>query len=143
MTPKFSLSYLQSGRPLANRIMYMILVMAWLLPSLAFAQDASSTVSTTCGFMGSVSTVLNALSIVVVTIAIIFTGYKVAFAHARISEVAPVLIGAVLIGAASQIANMFLKGSAGSSACSTTTTGLVPHALDHVAAVVHLLTTYA
>jgi type IV secretion system protein VirB2 len=147
MTSKapFSLAYLQSGRPLANRIVYMILLMALILPSLALAQDTSGTTTTTCGFLSTVSGVLNAVSIVVVTIAIIFTGYKVAFAHARISEVAPVMIGAILIGAASQIANIFLKSSASSNgATACTTTGMVVHhALDHVAAVVHLLTTYA
>jgi type IV secretion system protein VirB2 len=146
MTPKvpFSLAYFQSGRPLANRIMFMILLMAWILPNLALAQtDSSGTVTTTCGFLGNVQLVLNAISIVVVTIAIIFTGYKVAFAHARISEVAPVLIGAVLIGAASQIANIFLKNSAGGSACSQTSGFMIHHALDHVAAVVHILATYA
>jgi type IV secretion system protein VirB2 len=150
MTPKapFSLAYFQSGRPLANRIVFMLLVMALLLPGLALAQqDTSGTTQTTCGFLTTVSGILNAVSIVVVTIAIIFTGYKVAFAHARISEVAPVLIGAVLIGAASQIANIFLKTSSsnnGATACTGTTTSMVVHhALDHVAAVVHLLTTYA
>jgi type IV secretion system protein VirB2 len=149
MTSKapFSLAYLQSGRPLANRIVFMILLMAWILPSLVFAQDTSGTTTTTCSFLTTVSGILNAVSIVVVTIAIIFTGYKVAFAHARISEVAPVLIGAILIGAASQIANIFLKSSSsnnGATACSGTTTSMVVHhALDHVAAVVHLLTTYA
>jgi type IV secretion system protein VirB2 len=151
MTPKapFRLASLQPGSPLANRIVLMILLMACILPSLALAQggDTSGTTNTTCGFLTTVSGILNAVSIVVVTIAIIFTGYKVAFAHARISEVAPVLIGAVLIGAASQIANIFLKTSSsnnGATACSGTTTSMVVHhAMDHVAAVVHLLTTYA
>jgi type IV secretion system protein VirB2 len=147
MTPKapFRLASLQAGSPLANRIVLMIVLMAMILPGMALAQgDQSGTVTTTCGFMSNVTVVLNAISIVVVTIAIIFTGYKVAFAHARISEVAPVLIGAVLIGAASQIANIFLKSSAnsgGATACSAAS--LVPHTLDHVAAVVHLITTYA
>jgi type IV secretion system protein VirB2 len=148
MTPKapFRLAHLQSGSPLANRIVFMIVLMALILPGLALAQgDTSGTTTTTCGFLTTVSGILNAVSIVVVTIAIIFTGYKVAFAHARISEVAPVLIGAVLIGAASQIANIFLKSSStsnGDTACSTTGM-VVHHALDHVAAVVHLLATYA
>lgn len=110
-----------------------------LLPGMAFAQTASETASTTCGFFGSIATVLNAVSIIVVTIAIIFTGYKVAFAHARIGEVAPVLIGAILIGAASQIARMFLGNSAGNNACSATT-GMLVHFIDRYADVVqHLL----
>ena len=44
----------------------------------------------------------------VVTIAVIFAGYQIAFAHKRISEVSPILIGGVLIGAAGQIARMLL-----------------------------------
>jgi type IV secretion system protein VirB2 len=52
-------------------------------------------------------------SIAVVTIAVIFAGYQIAFAHKRIGDVAPILIGGVLIGAAGQIARMLL-GEAGS-----------------------------
>ncbi|RYG94098.1 MAG: type VI secretion protein, partial [Alphaproteobacteria bacterium] len=47
-------------------------------------------------------------SIAVVTIAVVFAGYQIAFAHKRISDVAPVLIGGFLIGAAAQIARMLL-----------------------------------
>jgi len=113
------------------------------LPSIALAQtDASGTAATACTFFQTVNTVLNVLSMIIVTIAIVFTGYKVAFAHSRISEVAPVLIGAVLIGAASQIAKIFLSNSATSAAC-TATTSVVTHALDHYAVVVHILTHYA
>jgi type IV secretion system protein VirB2 len=63
--------------------------------------------------MTSIKDLLNAISILVVTIAVIFAGYQIAFAHKRIADVAPVLIGAILIGAASQIANMFLATSSG------------------------------
>jgi type IV secretion system protein VirB2 len=139
----FSFAYLRSRRRFANRVAFMILILAWILPSLVLAQDTSGTTTATCGFLTTVSGILNAVSIVVVTIAIIFTGYKIAFAHARIGEVAPVMIGAILIGAASQIANIFLKNSSGASACSATTGALVTHALDHVVAAVHILTTYA
>lgn len=114
----------------------LLLLATLLLPGLAFAQD--DIVGTTCGFFSNISKVLNAISIVVVTIAVIFTGYKVAFAHARIAEVAPVMIGAILIGAASQIAKMFLSSSAGSDACQATGS-LVPHAVDHIAAIAHAL----
>jgi len=58
-----------------------------------------------------VQSLLKAISILVVTIAVIFAGYQIAFAHKRISEVAPVLIGAVLIGAAATIATMFITTS--------------------------------
>lgn len=101
----------------------------WLLPTLAFAQGDA--LGATCGVANSFHTLLNAVSIVVVTIAVIFSGYQIAFAHKRISDVAPVLIGAVLIGAAGQIAKLFL-GDSSADGCSGAT-----------GAVVHLLMNYA
>ncbi|WP_372393507.1 TrbC/VirB2 family protein [Xanthomonas sp. NCPPB 3582] len=64
-----------------------------------------------CGFLNNVTRLLNMGSIAVVTIAVIVAGYQIAFAHKRISEVSPILIGGVLIGAAGQIANMILKNN--------------------------------
>ena len=63
-----------------------------------------------CKFVKNVHTILNLMSVTVVTIAIIFAGYQIAFAHKRISDVAPILIGGVLIGAAGQIAKMLVDG---------------------------------
>ena len=63
---------------------------------------------------------MNLISIAVVTIAVIFAGYQIAFAHKRIADVAPILIGGVLIGAAGQIARM-LVSKTGTDACSATT----------------------
>ncbi|QHG87144.1 MULTISPECIES: TrbC/VirB2 family protein [Xanthomonas] len=73
-----------------------------------------------CGFLNNVKKLLNMGSIAVVTIAVIVAGYQIAFAHKRISEVSPILIGGVLIGAAGQIANMILqnKDAGASSDCS-------------------------
>jgi len=61
-----------------------------------------------CGFFDNIGGLLNLASIAVVTIAIIFAGYQIAFAHKRISDVAPILIGGLLIGAASQVAKMLI-----------------------------------
>jgi len=63
-------------------------------------------------------------------IAIIFAGYQIAFAHKRISDVAPILIGGVLIGAAGQIAKM-LVGNADS--CSAATTSAMMQVLQFFA----------
>jgi type IV secretion system protein VirB2 len=110
-----------------------------ILPGIAFADgDPTELRDTACGFFSNISMVLNAVSIVVVTIAVMFSGYKVAFAHARIAEVTPVLIGAVLIGAASQIAKLFLSNSAGSNQCQPST-GFIPNAIDHIAALAQTL----
>lgn len=61
------------------------------------------------GFFADISGILKTVSVVVITIAIIFSGYQIAFAHKRISDVAPILIGALLIGGASQIAAMLVQ----------------------------------
>lgn len=61
------------------------------------------------GFLNNIGGILNAASIVVVTIAIVFAGYQIAFNNKRISDVAPVLLGGVLIGGASQIAVMLIN----------------------------------
>ena len=118
----------------------MALVSAIVIPGLALADNNGDATTTTCGFLEGVQTLLNAISIVVVTIAIIFSGYQIAFAHKRIGEVAPVFIGAVLIGAASQIANLFLKNSAGTNACTATNAMAAP--LTQFASLTHSLAGY-
>lgn len=61
-----------------------------------------------CSFFDNINGLLNLASIAVVTIAVIFAGYQIAFAHKRIADVAPILIGGLLIGAATQIARMLI-----------------------------------
>lgn len=87
------------------------------VPEFAFAQsgDFSGADGKACGFMKNITGILNIISLAVVTIAIVFAGYQIAFAHKRISDVAPILIGGVLIGAAGQIAKMMLGGNADAS----------------------------
>jgi len=125
---------LHSKRTRVSTFVCLAALLALVLPSVAFGQDATDAITTTCGFASDINKILNAVSIIVVTIAVVFSGYQIAFAHKRIAEVAPVLIGGILIGAASQIANMFLKTSttaSGATACSTTS--LITHLLKHYA----------
>ncbi|MBJ7573602.1 TrbC/VirB2 family protein [Luteimonas sp. MC1828] len=82
-------------------------------PYLALAQGFGGADTKVCGFFENVNGLLNMASIAVVTIAIIFAGYQIAFAHKRIADVAPILIGGLLIGAAAQIARMLLGPEAG------------------------------
>lgn len=77
------------------------------VPALAQV-DYADTDQKVCGFFDNVQGLLNMASIAVVTIAIIFAGYQIAFAHKRIGDVAPILIGGLLIGAAGQVARMLL-----------------------------------
>ena len=104
-----------------------------MLPDLALAQDATGTIDATCKFATNINMILNAISIVVVTIAVIFSGYQIAFAHKRIGDVAPVLIGAVLIGAAGQIAKMFLAGSTTAAGATECTADVITHVLNYYA----------
>ncbi|MCD9030018.1 TrbC/VirB2 family protein [Luteimonas sp. BDR2-5] len=78
------------------------------LPAIAMAQDVSGATNTVNTFFTNITTLLNIASIAIVTIAVIFAGYQIAFNHKRIGDVAPVLIGGFLIGAAAQIARMLL-----------------------------------
>ena len=83
------------------------------VPYLALAQGFGGADVKVCGFFDNLNGLLNMASIAVVTIAIIFAGYQIAFAHKRIADVAPILIGGLLIGAAAQIARMLLGPEAG------------------------------
>lgn len=79
------------------------------LPDLALAEGSFGGAEDKVeSFFSSINSLLNVASIAVVTIAVIFAGYQIAFAHKRISDVAPVLIGGFLIGAAAQIAKMLM-----------------------------------
>ena len=82
-------------------------------PATVLAQAFGGADAKVCGFFDNVNGLLNMASIAVVTIAIIFAGYQIAFAHKRISDVAPILVGGLLIGAATQIARMLLGPEAG------------------------------
>ena len=88
-------------------VLFGALTLLFVCPSaMAQAEDAGDKVS---GFLKTVKKALGPISILVVTIAFIFAGYQIAFNHKRISDVAPVLIGAIIIGAATQLASWFIK----------------------------------
>ncbi len=83
----------------------------------AFATAASglgackNTSDTVKGFVDNLNGILNIISVGVVTIAVIFAGYQIAFAHKRMGDVAPILIGGILIGASAQIAGWVIGTS--------------------------------
>jgi type IV secretion system protein VirB2 len=104
----------------------LIVVCAMTLPGTVLAQDLGGTDTKVCGFFSNINSLLNMASIAVVTIAVVFAGYQIAFAHKRIADVAPILIGGLLIGAAGQIAKMLIGDSA--QTCSATTS-MVMHVL--------------
>lgn len=124
--PSFVETLIRNPRARWAVFLYLAVLTTLLLPELALGQDATDTINTACTFASNVNKILNAISIVVVTIAVVFAGYQIAYAHKRIGDVAPVLVGAILIGAAGQIAKMFLAGStsaAGTAACTASVIG--------------------
>ena len=88
----------------------IIVALFALMPASAWAQDAIGENGAVCKFFSNINNILNIASIAVVTIAVIFAGYQIAFAHKRISDVAPVLIGGLLIGGAAQFAHVHAPG---------------------------------
>lgn len=96
-------------------------------PQLAFAQDGSGAETSVTTFFDNINNLLNVASIAIVTIAVIFAGYQIAFNHKRVGDVAPVLIGGFLIGAAAQIAKMLIPDNP------TSATGMVVHMLINYA----------
>lgn len=100
-------------------------------PGLASAQNFAGTDQKVCGFFQDINGLLNMASIAVVTIAVVFAGYQIAFAHKRIADVAPILIGGVLIGAAGQIAKMLI-GDTGQQ-CQATTAMVMRYLSIHYA----------
>ena len=87
-----------------------LLVTVLAAPDIAFAAggDVGEAGEKVTNFLEQVKTLLKLASIAVVTIAVIFAGYQIAFAHKRIADVAPILIGGFLIGAAGQLATMLI-----------------------------------
>ena len=71
------------------------------LPALALAQGFDK-INTT---VTNVQTILVTISIAVVTIAIIWAGFKMIFQGARLADVANVLIGGTLVGGAAAFAS--------------------------------------
>ena len=91
---------------------YALLAYATTMAAYAQATAPTDGKGVIVGFLNNIGGILNAASIVVVTIAIVFAGYQIAFNNKRISDVAPVLLGGVLIGGASQIAVMLINSGA-------------------------------
>ena len=97
-------------------IVMIVAAIALAYPELALAQDVTGAQGRVTSFFTNINSLLNVASIAIVTIAVIFAGYQIAFIHKRVGDVAPVLIGGFLIGAAAQIAKMLLPDDVTSTA---------------------------
>ncbi len=100
---------------LSNQLEYRVAVglilclSGWLLAPGAWAQTFADACNQVSGFMDNLLLILRVVSVAVVTVAIIFAGFQIAFAHKRISDVAPILIGGLLIGGAAALAGWFTE----------------------------------
>lgn len=100
---------LSSRKPNITLLVMLLIAALCLFAPDVMAQSTGTDAQTKlCGVMKNVYSILKVASILIVTVAIIFAGYQIAFAHKRISDVAPILIGGLLIGAAAQIASMVI-----------------------------------
>lgn len=129
-----NLDIANAQRSLKTVLMAVAFVAAVFVPDV-FAQSTNfgGTDTKVCGFFSNINGLLNIASIAVVTIAVIFAGYQIAFAHKRIGDVAPILIGGLLIGAAGQIAKMLL-GDGNASSCAGSATGAIMNAVQYYSA---------
>lgn len=125
--------YSDNTKRLLNFMIMGTILCLIALPDLAFAQGFQDTGNKVCGFFGSINNILNMSSIAVVTAAVVFSGYQIAFAHKRIGDVAPVLIGGVMIGAAGQIAKMVIGDTGQTCNNGGATTMIVQHLLNRYA----------
>ena len=76
-----------------------------------YAQTSTDAGGKIEGFLKTIKKALGPISVLIVTIAFLFAGFQIAFNHKRIGDVAPVVIGAIVIGAATQLANWFISQS--------------------------------
>lgn len=118
-----NLDIAQAQRSLKTMLMAVAFVAAIFVPDVFAQTNFGGTDKKVCGFFDNINGLLNIASIAVVTIAVIFAGYQIAFAHKRISDVAPILIGGLLIGAAGQIAKMLIGDT--NSSCGGTTAAIM------------------
>jgi type IV secretion system protein VirB2 len=95
--------------PVLNHLALFFFMLAF--SSFALGQTSDDTGTKISGFFKNIVDLLNLASVAVVTIAVIFAGYQIAFANKRISDVAPILFGGLIIGAATQIAKMLVVNS--------------------------------
>ena len=86
-------------KTLMNFVITGFTVGVMMLSPLAYAGLAAGTTMLT-----TIVTWLNGFAILITTVAIMWTGYKVMFKHAQFTDVAAILIGGLLIGGAAAIA---------------------------------------
>lgn len=81
--------------------------------AVVFSNPAFAVVAANIKTMATdISTMLSGISIIVITVAFIFVGYQLAFGGKRFNDVMPIVIGAIIVGSAAQLAAMFAAPAA-------------------------------
>lgn len=76
---------------------------------LTVASNANAQLAKVTTVMDNVSSVMTGAGVVIFTIAIMFAGFKMAFQHAKWSEISNIVIGGILVGGASAIAGWLIN----------------------------------
>lgn len=82
----------------------VVAALMMLAASPAFAQ-----ISKVNTVMGNVQTVLVGVAVTVFTLALMWAGFKMAFQHAKWSEISNIVIGGILVGGAAGIAGWLIN----------------------------------
>lgn len=89
----------------ARTVLFGAILTVGLWASSAYGQAGPPTqIATT---LTSISTWLSSIGVVIITIAVMWAGYKMAFAGARFVDISHIFIGAAMAGAAGVIAGWF------------------------------------
>lgn len=88
--------------PRSRRLLIAALALA-SVSAPAFAQ-----ISKVDTVMTNIQNVLSGVAVVAFTIALIWAGFKMAFQHAKWSEISNIVIGGILVGGASGIASWLI-----------------------------------
>jgi type IV secretion system protein VirB2 len=89
-------------RLLVRRTLGQLLAAAGLIAAATMPAQAQIQQVTTV--MTNVQTVLTGVAVTMFTISIIWAGFKMAFQHAKWSEISNIVIGGILVGGAAAIA---------------------------------------
>jgi type IV secretion system protein VirB2 len=80
---------------------------------LAMALPASAQIQQLSSGLDWIKTTITGVGIVIMVIAIMWTGFKMMFQHAKWSEVAQIFFGGILVGGAAAIGPQLFGGGAG------------------------------
>jgi type IV secretion system protein VirB2 len=100
------MSNIQENRSKKEKVMQALVVAVMI--SLGFVSPAFAQLAKAQSTLNNVQLFLAGVSVVAVTIAIMFSGFKMIFQHAKWSEISNIVIGSVFIGGAAGFAAWML-----------------------------------